>query len=235
MKPLRLTLVLALLALMAGGTPAWASGIRARVYFTGKAPRMGLLKRNEGACGGNKFATDEYVVVDPTTGAMKNVLVWISRGAAAPSVPKDAEMQSQACMFRPRLAAFTPGGVVRITTADNLPHLWHAFQNVKTVGLQKAEPGAAPAVFEPKLAPGQFVRIKDDTRPWMDGFAVVVDSAFYGVTSDKGETSLLELPGGQYTVTSWHERYGLKMQEVTVPAEGLADVRFLYDGTEVRP
>lgn len=222
------------LCLLSGGS-TWAATLRARVYFTGKAPRMGALKRTDGACGGSKFATDEYAVVDPVTGALKNVLVWVSRGAPTPSPPRDAEFSSQACMFRPRVAAVTPGGVVRVQNTDNLPHLWHGFLGTQTVLLNKAEPGAAPLAQDLKTPAGQFVRLRDDTRPWMEGFVVSVESAFFGVTTDKGEVLLPELPVGSYTLSAWHERYGLKTQEVTVAADGTLDIKFLYDGTEVRP
>ena len=225
---------LALVALGLSASTAQAAVIRARVYFTGKFPRMGALKRTDPACGGSKFATDENVLVDMNTGALKNVLVWVSRGAPA-SPPADVEVQTQACMFRPRVVALPVGSTLRINNTDNLPHLWHAFHGIKTVALQKSEPGASPLAFRPELPAGQFLRLRDDARPWMEGFVVAVESASNGVTTDKGEVLLPDLPVGTYMLSAWHERYGLKTQEVTVAADGTVDVKFLYDGTEVRP
>jgi hypothetical protein len=40
------------------------------------------------------------------------------------------------------------------------------------------------------------------------------------------------VPPGKYTVEAWHEKYGVKTQEVTVEAGKPAKATFKYDGTE---
>ncbi len=102
------------LALLAAPAAHAAAILRAHVQFTGKVPRLGPLKRTDPACGGNKFAMEEDVLVG-ATGGLKNVLVYVSKGgaAAAGGRTRDAELATQACMVRPRVAAVTQGAVLQ--------------------------------------------------------------------------------------------------------------------------
>jgi hypothetical protein len=234
---LRGWMVMAVVLLGLGAPAAHAAAIlRAHVQFTGKVPRMGALKRTDPACGGNKFAMEEDVVVG-ATGGLKNVLVYVSKGGAAAGGgrAKDAELSTQACMVRPRVTAMTQNGMLRVNNADTVGHLWHGFAGVKTAFLEQQAPGSQPLVKETKLQPGEFLRLRDDLKPWMAGFVVVTDNPFFAATNDLGDALVMDLPPGQYTVTAWHERYGAKSVELTVGADGYADARFSFDGTEPRP
>lgn len=233
LRPLLCTLCVIVAAALAP-LPALAGNLRVRVVFNGRYPRMGQLHRTDPACGGSRYATEETAVVDLTTGGLKNTLVWVSKGAPPPSAPQDAELQSQSCMFRPRVAAVSGGGVVRLLTSDSVPHIWHIFHGMETLRVQKVDNGAS-VVSELKLKPGDFVHLRDDTRPWMDGFVVVVNSALNGVTAERGDVTLEDLPAGDYQISTWHERYGVRTGDVKVEAEGAAELKIIYDGTEARP
>jgi len=47
-------------------------------------------------------------------------------------------------------------------------------------------------------------------------------------TSHKGDGGfrLPDLPPGRYTITAWHERYGIQTAEVTITGEGNKEVNF---------
>lgn len=215
--------------------PAQAAPIlRAHVQFVGKVPRMGVLKRTDPACGGNKFATEEDVMVGPS-GGLRNVLIYVSRGAPPGGKPRDAELTSQACMLRPRVSAVTQGAMIKLSNADAVSHLWHAFVGVKTSFMDNPLAGGQPLIKEVKHNPGEFLRLRDDTHPWMAGFVMVTDNPWFGVTNDAGDVLILDVPSGAYTVTAWHERYGAKSAQVTVAANGYADVKFAFDGQEPKP
>lgn len=226
-----------LAVLLLGGSAVDASAaaiLRAHVQFVGKVPRMGALKRTEAACGGQKFATEEDVLVG-ATGGLKNVLVYVSRGVPAGAKLRDADFTLQSCMFRPRVTAVTTGGLIRITNTDPVNHLWHAFHGTRTLWLDPHAAGAPAVSREVKEKPGDVIRLRDDQRPWMAAFVVVTDNPYFQVSNDLGDALVMEMPAGLYTVTAWHERYGAKTAEVTVGQDGYADVRFAYDGNEPRP
>jgi hypothetical protein len=221
--------------LLGPGLAQAAAILRAHIQFVGKVPRMGLLKRTESACGGNKFATDEDVVVG-ATGGLKNVLIYVSKGAAPGARARDAELTTQACMIRPRVTAVTHGAQLHLANGDAVGHLWHAFHGVKTELLEMQAPAGGPTMSrEIKQPPGELLRIRDDQRPWMMGYVMVVDNPYFGVSNDLGDVIVQDMPPGTYTITAWHERYGAKTAELVVGAEGYADVKFAFDGTEPRP
>jgi hypothetical protein len=61
----------------------------------------------------------------------------------------------------------------------------------------------------------------------MHAWVVVVDGPA-AVSGDDGRFDVKDVPPGAYTVTAWHEKYGEKTAQVTVPASGDATVDFTF-------
>ena len=53
-----------------------------------------------------------------------------------------------------------------------------------------------------------MVTLKCDIHGWMRAYAGVLPHPFYGVTDEKGNFEIRNIPPGQYTIAAWHERFG---------------------------
>ncbi|HYE65408.1 MAG TPA: carboxypeptidase-like regulatory domain-containing protein, partial [Pyrinomonadaceae bacterium] len=56
----------------------------------------------------------------------------------------------------------------------------------------------------------------------------VLRHPFYAVTGEDGSYEIKGLPAGTYTVAAWHEKFGEKTMQVTVPAKGSASADFTF-------
>ena len=53
-------------------------------------------------------------------------------------------------------------------------------------------------------------------------------SPFFVVTGKEGNFELKNLPPGTYTITAWHEKFGLSEQKVTVAPNETKKLEFVF-------
>ncbi|MEW5852377.1 MAG: carboxypeptidase-like regulatory domain-containing protein [Myxococcota bacterium] len=214
---------------------AQVPGVRALVTYSGKGWRGPAPKRAADPTCGKPFAvTDEQLVISANNNGLLNTLVYVSKGAPTGKTGESLELAHQNCTYRPRVAAVVAGSNLRLTNADAVPHQLHAYRGIKTILNQSLEPGGA-ITLETREHAGQILRFHCDVHPGAISWVHVLDHPFFAVTNERGEALLPELPPGQYTVTAWHEKFGPRTADLTVTAGQPAEVKFVFDGTEVRP
>jgi hypothetical protein len=217
-------------------TPAAAAqgvlpAVRVRVTYAGKPPRVVLLKR-DAPCGGTRWSPEEDLLVGTTSG-LRNVLVYVSRGAPPPR-PRDMELTQTGCVIRPRVSAVVASAQLRIANGDDALHHVHAFKGVKTVFHDRMPPGSPPLVRDLRDHVGELLRLRCDLHTSTLAYVHVLETHVYGVTNEQGDVLLSDLAAGSYTFTLWHERLGTRKVEAQVTDQG-ADLRVVYDGTEPHP
>ena len=74
----------------------------------------------------------------------------------------------------------------------------------------------------------EFIPVKCNIHPWMQGYFAVVKNGFFAVTGDDGHFSLPELPPGHYTLTAWHETFGTRTQKITITSSEPQTVNFVF-------
>jgi hypothetical protein len=142
-------------------------------------------------------------------------------------VPKDAVVIDQeGCMYKPHVQAAMRGQQLQVKNSDGTLHNIHTYEGAAT-WFNQAQPPKAPPVSKP-LDRKSVVKVKCDVHPWMTAYIVLSDNPFFATTSDDGKFTLKDVPAGTYTLESWHERFGVKTQEVTVKANEAAKVSFTY-------
>jgi len=75
-----------------------------------------------------------------------------------------------------------------------------------------------------------MVDIRCDVHAWMRAFVGVLEHPYFGTTGQDGRVALDNLPPGTYTIEAWHERLGVKTQQITVGAKESKDVSFTFAG-----
>lgn len=115
--------------------------------------------------------------------------------------PRDAIMDQMNRTFVPHVLPVQKGTRVRFPNHDNVRHQVYSFSEAKRfqLPLYQGTPGA-PVVFD---KPG-VVALGCNIHDRMSAYIVVVDTPHFGLT-EKGHSTLRDLPAGQYSVHVWRE------------------------------
>jgi hypothetical protein len=107
---------------------------------------------------------------------------------------------------------------VKISNSDPLSHNIHPLAKVNREW-NKLQPAGTPP-FAYSYENEEFIPVKCNIHPWMQGYFVVLRTPYFAVTGDDGGFSLGELPPGRYTITAWQETLGTQSQEVEIKSSG---------------
>ena len=75
-----------------------------------------------------------------------------------------------------------------------------------------------------------MIPVKCNVHPWMRAYIGVVSNPFFAVTGDDGSFTIKGLPPGNYTIETWHEKFGTQELQVTVGSKESKAVDFSYKG-----
>lgn len=154
---------------------------------------------------------DELIVIDPKTGGLQNVAVFLRRVPTGVVVPPDnppaVSLVIQPGRFSPHVMT------VRTNQTLNVSSRWNQAANLRTSPFaNRAANFTVPALGSGSLMfPSREnvpVSLNDDIHQWMSGHLVVVDNPWADVTDAKGAFSIPKLPVGDYEFTVWHEAIG---------------------------
>jgi plastocyanin len=169
----------------------------------------------------------ENILTGPGNG-LRNVVVYISSDIAdnlrASSSP--ATFDQQGCHYTTHVLAVRIGQEIKISNSDPFSHNIHPLAKINREWNKMQPPGTPP--FSYAYDHEEFIPIKCNIHPWMQGYFAVLKSSHFAVTDDDGSFSLPDLPPGHYTVTAWHETYGTQSKEITVTAGGSLSLNFSF-------
>lgn len=211
--------------------PATAGSIAGVVRFDGTPPTMSTLPlASWPACSagatGPVYAGDVLV----KDGLVQNAFVYIKDGLGDRTfaVPEQKVTIDQlGCQYVPRIAGAQVGQPIDFLNSDATLHNVH--------GSPIANPGwnfmlpvkgadRAIRVAEPEV----MIAVRCDLHPWMRGYLGVLAHPYFAVTGPDGRFTLKDVPPGTYTVAAWHERFGTRETQVTLPPHGAQDVTLTF-------
>jgi plastocyanin len=210
-------------AALLAAAPALASEVRGTISFSGAAPKLPPfpVTKDQNTCG--RSVPDESVVV--AAGKLKNVVVTVKGPAAGPPTAATVVLDQARCHYLPHVQVAPVGSTLEIVNSDPVLHNIHGYLGQATA-FNLAMPMKGQKIPR-KLGKAGLIRVKCDVHDWMHAWVVVVDGPA-AVSGDDGRFDVKDVPPGAYTVTAWHEKYGEKTAQVTVPASGDATVDFTF-------
>jgi hypothetical protein len=178
---------------------------------------------------GDKPVLDEDLIVS-SGGGLKNAFVRVQRGAAKMDYPmpeEPAELNQKDCMFRPRVQGIRVGQRLLVGNGDPVTHNVRSFPTLNPAFNFGQPPDTDPRerVFE---RAEREIEVQCDFHLWMHAYIFVMDHPFFSVSEDDGEYAIKDLPPGDYTLETWHEKFGRQRKSVVVGSDDVADVNFTF-------
>ncbi|MBS2023747.1 MAG: TonB-dependent receptor [Deltaproteobacteria bacterium] len=207
-----------------------AETLTGTVELTGTPPVMQRLKREADPVCGKVQMNDESVLLKDKK--LANVWVHVVAGAPDAAPPADqVTIDQKDCMYRPRIVTAVVGQTVLAKTSDPTLHNVHARLGTETV-FNKGMPNQNSKPVEYKADRPGVVSLKCDVHPWMRGFIGVNKNGYQAISGEGGEFKIDGLAPGKYTLEAWHEKFGVKTQDVTIEKGKAASVKFTFDSSD---
>lgn len=219
------------LAILISASASHAAVVTVKAPFTGTAPVAEKIKTDaDPQCKmmhPDGITSDEVIV--NANGTLKNVFVYVKEGLAgktfeAPKTP--VVFDQKGCQYNPKIFGIQVNQPLEIVNSDDTLHNVHSL-SVNSAQFNLGMPIKGMKMKKTFTKPEVMVKIKCEVHPWMRAYAGVVDNPFYAVTGDDGSAQIKDLPPGEYTLETWHEKYGTQTQKITVTDQN-QDVNFQF-------
>ena len=205
-----------------GGEQATGSIVGVVTIDGGDAPELRMVEvtADQAVCGNE--VEDRVALVD-SSGGVANAIVIVT-GAPWGDTKPEPVINNAGCYFVPRVQVAATRTVVTLTSADDILHTTHAYDDRQRTLFNIAIPIPGLEIQRQLPRPGP-VRIECDSHSWMRGWVYVTDD-IGAVTGSDGHFELSGIPPGSYELTVWHEQFEGRSQRVTVTAGGTAEATF---------
>jgi len=213
--------VVAIMGLVVGGVVAAsaqdAGSLSGRISFAGDPPakkKLDVTKDKE-VCGKTELY-DESLVVGADKG-VKNVVVTVVGAKGGKFASQKATLDQKGCTYTPRVVVVPTTGELDILNSDGILHNIHTYGTANPA-INKAQPKFKKVLTE-KFSKPEIIKASCDAHAWMTGWIVATDHPFVGVTDEKGNFAIKNVPPGNYKVEIWHETLGKQVKEVSIKAK----------------
>lgn len=171
-------------------------------------------------CGVDSVKSQEIVVNDNQT--LRDVVISVADGPSGLEAPAEKVVIDQKnCRYRPHVITAKTNQTVEITDSDPSMHNVRATRNGKQLfNLTTFEGDRKEVTFEKS----GYVRLECDIHPWMKAWVYVTKHGQAEVTGSDGEAKLENLPTGDYTLETWHEKFDAKEHSTSVSANETASI-----------
>lgn len=225
MKILSIALAAAVcLTATAASAADWAT-LKVKVVFDGKQPKLPPLQgtEKEPFCKGKELPNELIIVGEK--GELPNLaLIMDMRKSDVDDIHPDLEKPSKEplvidnknCIFEPRVAFLQAGRPVIVKNSDKCAHNYKIdpFSN-QPINVLVPIGDEIKADF-PKGERSNFSEYGCTIHPWMKGQLIIREHPYVGVSNEKGELVIKDLPAGKVTFKVVHEAMDRSIKEITL-------------------
>lgn len=221
-----------------GGKPGAVSAV-GRVLLTRPLPppRKFAVAKYADKCGREK--SDLSVVYSADRG-LANVVVWIDGVREGKDFAKDAlkapvVLKAITCNFDPRVSSAPLGATLEVRNYDGFQWNASAFfrDQPTTAALTPWFSVSLPLKglsLKRKLDTLGVVEVRGEAQPWAKAWVMVHDSPYVAVSDEAGYFAFDKVPAGTYTVSAWHEVFGVRTSgQISFDESSTARVELAYD------
>jgi plastocyanin len=201
------------------------------VRFEGPVPEQSVLRLGGWSeCAsqhsGRVYAGDILV----HDGKLQNAVVYAKEGLGSRvfAVPTEPVVSDQkGCIFLPRIMGAQVDQPLRFVNSDPLAHNVHGLsKHSRAWNFSLGVKGASRTITVG--SPEAMIEIKCDIHPWMKAYLGVFDHPYFALSTAEGSFTLNNLPPGEYTIETWHERLGTRSQQVSLGEKENKTIEFVF-------
>ena len=210
----------------------FAGSVTGTITYDGSVPNFRPIKMSGDPICESHHTEAVYpeILVLGEGNTMANVFVSITKGISETDFEIPAEpviLDQKGCQYTPHVFGIRAGQDLKILNPDGTLH------NVHAMPKENSEFNMAMPKFR-KTAMKKFdvvestpFPIKCDVHPWMTTWVAVMDNPYFDVSTKDGTFTIDGLEPGEYEITAWHEKLGVRTATVTV-TDGAATADFMY-------
>ncbi len=208
-----------------------ATAVRGTVKFEGVLPKSAHInmaadpscsKLHPGGVGSDDLVAD-------ANGGLENVIVFVSQGLDGRTFQPPAQpvvIEQKGCMYVPHVVAMRANQMLEVVNRDNTVHNIHPMPANNREWNKAQSPGAP--IEETFTREEIAIPVRCNVHPWMRSYIAVFKHPYFAVTGKDGSFDLKDLPPGTYTLEAWHEKLGTATQKVTIGANQVKSVDFVF-------
>jgi hypothetical protein len=110
------------------------------------------------------------------------------------------------------------GQPVDFVDEDNTEHNIHPSPKNNPEWNQSQMPNSPP-IDKSFQNPEIMMPIKCNQHPWMKMYLNIMNTPYFAVTGPDGKFTITGLPPGTYTISAVHEKFGERLQTITLGAK----------------
>lgn len=209
--------------------PATVGTISGVVNFSGTAPPASPIDMSDEPTCAEAYPDGpmtQTVVVQ--NGRLANVFVRLTEGVSgAPAPSGNVTLDQENCRYHPHVLGVGTNQPLVISNSDDLLHNINA-SPTENRGFNISQPRAGIESTQRFSTPEVMIPVRCDVHGWMNAYIGVVEHPYFATSGADGTFTISNVPAGDYTMEAWHEEYGTMTANVTVTAQGTAEVAFDY-------
>jgi hypothetical protein len=249
----RLAVLGGLALLLAGSAPGWGyeevavtdgGTLTGRVTLDGPPPPSRIFHMvfspNIEFCGkisdgkGNRLLKEFHV---SGAGGLQGVVVavvGVPRGKPFSYAPK---LEIENCRIGPFVTPVRNRQPLTITNHDPITHdiQGYTLKDDYTFAMfNKPMTADETAAKQVRFRPGHYLfRTQCGVHDFMQSWGIAVGNPYFAVTDSDGRFTIPDLPPGVYDVIAWHPHMQVQARQVTIGANGAAELAFRFSAGEV--
>lgn len=197
--------------------------LKVKFVLDGKAPDREKVNKDarDAFCAGLEILSEKMLIGDG--GEIQNLAMILDKRKTKADLPeemmkapeKKITLDNKGCVFVPHVLAARPGQTILVTNSDQAGHNanFNFFNNTPENFLVPAggEKGLKLQADEPAPIP-----VDCNIHPWMKAHLIVTEHPYVGITDEKGDLTIEDLPVGKVAFKIWHEHSNRSISEGSV-------------------
>jgi hypothetical protein len=194
-------------------------------------PPYDVTKEREFCTAGGVAPPQEFLLVDPGTKGIKNVVIFLRDASRIhdSAKPKNDSVvfDQKVCVFLTHVAALTVGQALDIRNSDPTGHN----TNIPEMSFNQLIPAGGSIPFPVQKESAMPLAVNCSIHPWMRAYVMARKNGYFAVTDAQGRFEIPNVPAGEpLEFQVWHESGGGPSSGLVGTTPEAADVKWSNRG-----